>query len=353
MTMAILALALLGLPSLDGARDGQSDETVSYGNVLVRVPPGWTYEKKDEGLFLRPGDLKESEAYIVIIPPGGRAEGNLAEAFEKSWKRAAGARKIQKKSPAREIKTEGGTEGLMSVGLLESDEGIGLITSVAVFKCADRTEAVLALTAQNDVFQRYSEGLGSLLRGLRFKNTELPSYELLLSMGYTETAGKTTVYVLFKDGTWLSKLPDEGLDDLDGAAAKKRYGDFCGTHETKDREITLRRGAQTEVLKPTIDGTWRSAETGQFLRIPTSTGLRFEGRYVPHGGSGEALAFKADGAVAAGASKAGAYEVLNNSMWFTSADGKNRKVSFALLPKAGEKNPEFILLDGKWLRREP
>ncbi len=343
--MAILALAILAAL--------QSDETVSYGNVVVRVPPGWTYEKKNEGLFLRPGDLKETEAYIVIIPPGGRAEGNLAESFEKSWKQAAGSRKIQNKAPAREIKTEGGADGLMSVGLLESGEGIGLITSVAVFKCADRTEAILALTAQNDVFQRYSEALGGLLKGIRFKNIELPSYELLLSMGYTETAGKTTVYVLFKDGTWLPKLPDEGLDDLDGATARKRYGELCGTHETKDKEITLKRGAETEVLKQALDGTYRSTQTGQFVRVPTSTGQRFDGRYAPHGGSGDALVFKGDGAVTEGASKSGAYEILNNTMWLTPADGKNRKLSFAVLPsKAGEKNPEFLLLGGTWYRRD-
>jgi len=342
--MAILALALLAVL--------RADETVSYGNVVVRVPFGWTYEKKNEGLFLRPGDLKETEAFIVIIPPGGRTDGSLAEGFEKSWKQAAGARKILKKAPAREIKTEGGADGLMSVGLLESDEGIGLITSVAVFKCADRTEAILALTAQNDVFQRYSEALGGLLKGVRFKNIELPTYDLLLSMGYTETTGKTTVYVLFKDGTWLSTLPDEGLDDLDGPAARKRYGELCGTHETKDKEITLKRGAQTEVLKQTLDGTWRSVETGQFVRVPASTGQRLEGRYMLHGGSGEPLVFKADGAVIEGASKAGAYEILNNTMWLTSADGKNRKLSFAVLSKAGEKNPEFLLLGGRWFRRE-
>jgi hypothetical protein len=350
--MAILALALLAALSLDTAQDKQADESVSYGNVVVRVPPGWTYEKKHEGLFLRPGDLKDTEAYIVIIPPGGRAEGNLAEDFERSWKQAAGSRKIQKKAPAREIKTEGGADGLMSVGLLESDEGIGLITSVAVFKCADRTEAVLALTAQNDVFQRYSGALGGLLKGIRFKNIELPSYDLLLSMGYTETAGKTTVYVLFKDGTWLPKLPDEGLDDLDGAAARKRYGELCGTHETKDKELTLKRGAEKEVLKQAADGSFRSPETGQFVRVATSTGQRLEGRYTLHGGTGEALVFKADGSVAEGASKPGAYEILNNTMWLTSAEGKNRKLSFAVLTKAGEKNPEFLLLGGKWYRRD-
>jgi hypothetical protein len=332
----------------------QSEETVSYGNVLVRVPAGWSHEKKNEGLYLRPGDLQENEAFIVIIPPGGKADGNLAEEFEKSWKRVAGAKKIVKKAPGRELKTEGGAPGLMSVGLLESDDESRVITTVAVFKCADRSEAVLALTAQDRLFQKYSEPLAALLKGLRFKNIELPTYDLLLSMGYTEKEGKTTVYILFKDGTWLTMLPTEGLDDLDAAAAKKKFGESCGTHETKDRVLTLRRGDAVETLKPTLDGGYRSAESNAvFLKSPTSTGLRFEGTYQLHGGEARVL-FKADGSFeepGTGGPKRGAYEILNNTMWLTTGDA-NRKVSFVLLPKAGDKNPEFILFGGNWYHRE-
>jgi hypothetical protein len=353
--MTIVALALLALP-FGVPQDGQADETVSYGNVLVRVPAGWTHEKREEGLFLRPGDLQPTEAYVVIVPPGGRADGNLSESLEKAWKQVAGAKRIVKKAPGRELKTEGGAPGLMSVGLMEGDDGIRVITSLSVFKCADRTEAVLALTAQDAVFQRYSEALGSLLKGLRFKNTELPSYDLLLAMGYTEKEGKTTVYVLFKDGTWLSLLPPEGLDDLDAAAAKKRYAESCGTHETKDGVMTLRRGARVETFRPTGEAGYgyRSAENAVFQRLPTSTGFRFEGKYVEHGGEVR-MAFKADGAfeeTSGGASKAGAYEILNNTMWLTRADAGSRKLSFVALPKAGDKNPEFILLGGRWFRRE-
>jgi hypothetical protein len=330
----------------------QAEENVSYGNVIVRVPAGWSHEKKNEGLFLQPGDLKENEAYVVIIPPGGKADGNLVEEFEKSWKRVAGAKKIVKKAAGRELKTDGGTPGLMSVGLLEGDDESRVITAVAVFKCADRSEALLALTAQDRVFQKYSEPLGALLKGLRFKNTELPSYELLLSMGYTETSGKTTVYVLYKDGTWLATLPGEGLDDLDAAAAKKAFEASCGTHEMKDGLLTLRRKDAVETLKPTLDGGYRSSESNAvFLRIPTSTGLRFEGDYQLHGGEARML-FKADGSFEEPGAKRGAYEILNNTMWLTSGD-TNRKLSFAVLPKTGEKNPEFILLGGKWYHREP
>jgi hypothetical protein len=212
------------------------------------------------------------------------------------------------------------------------------------------------MSAQDPVFQRYTEGLGSLLKGLRFKNTELPSYDLLLSMGYTEKEGRTSVYILFKDGTWLTKLPEEGLDDLEAAGAKQRYGDACGTHETKDGVMTLRLGSRVETFKPTGEAGYgyRSAENAVFQRLPTSTGLRFEGKYVEHGGEAR-MVFKADGAfeeTSGGATKAGAYEILNNTMWLTEADTGNRKVSFVALPKAGDKNPEFILLKGRWFRRE-
>jgi hypothetical protein len=346
----VLLLALQALPA---------GETVSSGNVIVRLPADWTYEKKAEGLFLRPGDLKEDEALVVIIPPGTKAEGNLAESFEKSWKQVAGERRVVKKAPAREMKTEGGTDGLMSVGLLETAEGVRLITSVAVFKAGDRKEAVLVMSAQDLVFQRYTEALGAILRGLRFKSVELPSYELVVSIGYTDTAGRTTVYVLFKDGAWLPTLPPEGLDDLDGAAARKRFEGSLGTHETKDGVLTLRRGAQVEELKAGNEG-YRSTENGFFQRMPTSSGLRLEGKYVLHGGTGK-LILKADGgfedqgAVFARpeAPVIGGYEIFNNSLYLAGSDQKTRKrLSFVVQPKQGDPNPEFILIQGKWFRKE-
>jgi hypothetical protein len=346
----------------------QAEEAVSFGNVVVRVPADWKFEKKAEGLFLRPGGLKEDEALVVIVPPGTKAEGNLAEGFEKSWKQVAGERRIVKKAPGREMKTEGGTDGLMSVGLLETADGVRLITSVAVFKAGDRTEAVLAMTAQDHVFQRYSEALGSMLKGLRFKNVELPTYDLLVSMGYNDTAGKTTVYVLFRDGTWLPTLPPEGLDDLEGASARKRFEGSFGTHETKDGVLTLRRGIQTEALKLGADGTYRSVENGQFQRVPTSSGVRLEGRYVLHGGTGKFI-LKSDGGFEdLGASSAvfpspalfrdqpettGGYEIFNNSIYMAYAGrDTRRKLSFLVLPKAGDANPEFILIRGYWFKKE-
>src|SRR5688572_13579075 len=230
MSILTFALALL-------VQAPPSDERLAYGNVLLRVPEGWKAETRDEGLYLRPSDLKKDESYVVIIPPGTTADVNLAAGFERTWKQVAGARKTAKKAPEKEIKTEGGVDGLMSVGLMDDAADSRLIAAVALFKPADRFQAVLALTADDRVFQRYSEPFGALIKGLRFRNVELPAYDLVMSMGFTEKAGKTTVYVLFRDGTWLPFLPVGGLDQVDGAKAKSEKA--AGT-----RPPTGRNGSQ-------------------------------------------------------------------------------------------------------------
>ncbi|MBI3854446.1 MAG: hypothetical protein HY293_02015 [Planctomycetes bacterium] len=342
----------------------QAEETVTYGNVVVRLPEGWKVVGKEEGLFLRPGDLKKEESYVVILPPASKADVNLAAGFEKTWKQVLGTRKLAKKAPEKEVKTDGGVDGLLSVGLMDDADDNRLIATVAVFKAGDRFQPVLALTAEDHVFQRYSEAYGALLKGLRFRNLEPANYDLLMSMGYGKSEGKTSVYVLFRDGGWLDRLPAGGLDGLDAAAAKP-----IGTHETKDGVLTLRAGARVDTLKAQADGSYRTAENAQFLRIPPSTGLRLDGRFVLHGGNPETqtIVFKADGSfddrgggaafidpVEARAMKGttGTFEIVNNTITLHYDKTGSKRVSFLVLPKAGDPSVEFILLNGTWFKRE-
>lgn len=337
--VAVLLSVLVQEPS--------SGDPLAYGNVLLRVPQGWKAEPQREGLFLRPSDLKDGEAYVVIIPPGTKADVNLPAGFERTWTQAAGTRKIAKKAPERELKTEGGTDGLMSVGLLDGANGERVIAAVALFKPGDRFQAVLALTAEDPLFQRYSEPLRQLMKDLRFRNVELPAYDLLMSLGFTEKEGKTTLYVLFRDGTWLPSMPPDGLDQLDGPKAKRRFEAAAGTHETKEGVLTLRAGPRTEALRATADGSYRSPELGAFQRVPTSTGFTLDGRYVRHGGT-HALAFKADGTVEE-EGKRGTYEIYNNTLYVSLEGAAVRKVPFVAMPGA---RPEFVYLGSAWYRRE-
>src|SRR5258707_15102102 len=93
------------------------DDTVTSGNVIVRLPAGWKSEPKPEGLYLTPGDLKEDQSYVIIVSPGGKADVNLAEGLEKSWKELEGSGKATNRAPGGETKTESGTEAFFSGGV--------------------------------------------------------------------------------------------------------------------------------------------------------------------------------------------------------------------------------------------
>ena len=316
---AALALLLLLAP--------QDDDVVTYGNVLVRTPEGWKVQARDESLILQP----EGMPFLVMVFPGANAEGTLAESFDKAWKQAAGASKITNKAPGKEMKTEGGIDGLMSVGLLETADGGRMLAAVAVFKPGDRSQTVVALCPRDEVFQRYTEDLGVFLKTLRFRNLELPKYELLVS-----SEAKPRFYVLFKDGPWLSVLPPEGLDGVD----PKKHGAV----------------ADKNPLRPDGEGRYAGADGTPFTRAGASTGLRLQGRYLRQGDEDKpgaaVIGFKADGTFEdVGATEAangtGGYEIFNNSLYLTYRDKRRKKLSWVSPPRAAdEKAPEWILVGG-------
>jgi hypothetical protein len=168
-----------------------------------------------------------------------------------------------------------------------------------------------------------------------------------MSMGYTEKGGKTTVIVLFRDGTCLTTMPADGLDRLEPATAKKRHPEAVGTHETKDGALTVRSGTREDALKLQGDGSYRSAEREQFLKLAPSTGLRLDGKYILHGGAG-GFVFRPDGTYDDEAGKPGTYEIYNNTIYLSAADKTVRRLAFMTL-NAPKK--EFIYLGSAWYLR--
>jgi len=328
------------------------DDTVTAGNVVVRLPAGWKSEQKPEGLYLTPGDLKEDQSYVIIVSPGGKADVNLAEGLQKSWKEFEGSGKVTSRAPGRETKTESGVEGLFSVGILETKDGSRLLISIAIFKPADRLEAVIALSGQDPIFAKYSGELSALLKNLRFKNVELPvPYDLIVS---ADPAAKPTVYVLFKDGSLLSVLPEEGMDGFNLADAKRRFDGSWGTQEAKDGELRLHLVDKGATLKGQADGTWKGPENAAFVKAEPATGLKLDGRYAVKGREDKPessnLVFKPDGSFEDKGSSpplAGTYEIANNTMKLKFPD-RVKNVSFVALQKAGT-----VLINGLWYQRQP
>jgi len=317
------------------------DETVRFGNVLVRLPAGWKSVVKGESLYLTPGDLKEGQDYVVIIGEGGKSDSNLAGVFEKSWKEFEKSGKVSNRAPGRETKTESGADGLFSVGIVESPD-TRLIIGMAVFKAGDRFESVMALSIQDPTFVKYSGELAALLKGLRFRNTEIQAaYDLLVS------ADGKAIYALFKDGAATARLPAEGLDGIDVPSARKRDEETWGTHETKDGVLKITIGDKTATLKAQADGSWSSDDKKGFVRAAPSTGVKLDGRYAIGQPETSSLLFKPDGTfedLGGGAayitpaearlnpSKTGTYEIANNTLKLTYRGFTPKLVSFVSLP---------------------
>lgn len=332
------------------------EETVTAGNVVVRLPSGWKAEAKAEGLYLTPGDLKEDQSYVVIISPGGKADGNLAQGLEKSWKEFEAGGRVTNRAPGRETKTAAGTEGLFSVGIMESKEGTRLIVSIAMFKPADRYEAVIALSAQDPIFAKYSGQLSELLKGLRFRNVELPVptpvYDLFVT---ASTTAAPEAYTLFQDGSALGLLPREGMDGFDLATAKKGSSGRWGTHETKEGAVALRIGDRALALKSQGDGTWKSADGVAFVKAEPSTALKLDGSYLMRGREDKPessiLVFKPDGTFEDRTIKpplTGTYEIVSNTMKLKTAEERTKITSFVATPKS-----ESLLISGIWFVRLP
>lgn len=328
------------------------EETVASGNVVVRLPSGWTTDQKPEGLFLTPGDLREDQSYVVIVSPGGKAEGTLAEGLEKSWKEFETRGKINNRAPGRETKTEGGVDGLFSVGILETKEGGRLIISIALFKPADRFEAVIALSAQDAMFAKYSGPLSTLLKNLRFKNIEIPVptpvYEVYVS------ASSSRAYTLFKDGSALGSIPGEGLDGFDHVGARRRKEGSWGSYLAREGELRIRIGEEAADLKAQADGTWKAADGTSFLKAETSTGLKLDGTYLIKGKEEQpqlSLVFKPDGAFedrTVTPPLAGTYEIASNSLKLKAEGHLPRSISLVAFDKASR-----LLLGGTWFLRLP
>ena len=338
--------------ALAAALPAAQDETVTSGNVVVRLPAGWTSERKPEGLYLTPGDLKENQSYVIIVSPGGKADGTLSEGLDKSWKEFESGGKISNRAPGRETRTEGGTDGLFSVGILDTNDGSRLLLGIALFKPADRFEAVIAMSAQDPVFAKYSGDLATILKNLRFKNVELPvQVDLLVT---ADPGSALSVYALFKDGTLLSGLPEEGFDGFVLPDPKARAGGAWGRYETKDGELRLSVGERVVALKPLRDGAWTGPGEVRIVKAGPVAGLKLDGRYAVKGREDQRessnLVFRPDGSFEdKGAEPAltGTYEISNYTMKLKFPD-RVKSVSFLALPGSAA-----LLINGLWYQKQP
>jgi len=218
-----------------------------------------------------------------------------------------------------------------------------------------------------------------------------PAYELLLTIasglsaspsGGMDFGGGTYVYCLFADGSWRDTAPGRGLSGYDLASERRQHPADFGTWQRTSGVLTLRTPFRQETLYPQADGSLlrkdKEARETTYFRIPSSTGLRFAGRYSREGAAqGQPaifITFRADGTfedhgvvrqlapdevgvryrdisevLGPGS---GSYDVADNTMTLSYADGRRKKTLFVLTPRlASSKEPDAIYLGKVWFKK--
>jgi len=173
---------------------------------------------------------------------------------------------------------EGGTEGLLSVGILDTKDGSRLLVSIALFKPADRLRAVMR--CRRGTASSRSTAEGALLKSLRFRNVELPAYELVACRRATLCRWPSSSRT---DGAFQGCPRRPG--PFRSRVAKKRFEARGERMNTKDGEVRIVFGDKTVALS-------RAA-------TPCAQGCSFDGtppgREVFDGGKPGEIVFKADG----------------------------------------------------------
>ena len=399
----------------------QAGDTVAFENISFQLPAGWKQAAQHQDLFLTPGALVAGQSFVIAIAhETDSTTGTLAEGLEQAWQIFAGeGSTISGRTPPTDVKTAAGVPGLSSSGVLQT-RGTRVFVTVTVFKPQDRFRTIAALANNKAAAKTYRLAFGGLIESLEFregafvasrptpdtapgaatqaaptgdKNGVSPRYELLLTFasglsasptGGSDYGGGTYVYCVFAEGSWLSTAPNRGLDGYDLTAEQRKHSADFGTWQRSNGVLTLHTSSRFETLYPQSDGNYirkdKEAREGTYFKVPTSTGLRFAGRYIKEGQrdgpSTVSITFRDDGTFQdngvvhmimpdeVGVSYrdisevlgpgSGTYAIANNTMTLSYADRRRKEMLFILTPKlAAKKDPDAIYIGKVWFKKSP
>ena len=372
------------LASLAGASAAQT--------ASIRLPAGWVQEERNGFVFLSPRDLPGGESYIVLVGPQTSSNSGPRAQLDQFWNALGKADDI---SSATNSVAVSGVSALVRAGMTQN-QGVRRFNTVVVLGPRERYRLVAAVSDSEATDEKYRAVLVGFLHelagqthaqaghsaGVAAASAAAP-YELLLT--FAVVPGRPPgayVYCLFNDGSWLAKAPREGLERFDLAANhRSRPADF-GTWQQTGGVITLRTQYRQETLHLQSDGTYlrqdAQAREGTYFRVPPSTGLRFEGRYLREGqsdGPGTPwIAFRADGTFVDGGVVRtlvpdeigvayrdiaevlhpgfGTYRISNNTLVLSYADRRRKPMLFLVAPRQPEgRDPAAVYVAGSWLKR--
>lgn len=172
--------------------------------------------------------------------------------------------------------------------------------------------------------------------------------------------------VFFPDGTWLWRLPQEGLENFDAARYRREFPSFWGTYRVSGAQVILRldEGSSETIAQRDRNGGLNIPGRAVLFPVAKLTGQRFAGEYAREAGAFPPIVFRADGTFEdRGALSAvglagpdmmfmnvppgrGEYRIADNTLTLRYADGRVLRV-VVFVPERGfsGQTPRAIVLN--------
>lgn len=400
--------------------EAAAQELQRAGSALLAPPYGWVRSiSGDIVSFAPPGD---EGAAVLRVLPGEELREDLPSWFERRWTALLARYRALQVSPPVPWRSPHG-DALIVTAALE-DHGGGR-SFVLFFSLAQRSrvQPIVVVSRTPDAVDRYGPLLDAVFQSVRLLPPgELPSPRVVeladaieepppggvaafqppgpdmpepaggpgvlqglyvgLRLGPALAGTSREDYMtFFPDGTWMWRLPQEGLDGLDRARAQREFPNFWGTYRVVGDRVLLRLNTGTGEMVARRDASGRLEIPNQSALFPVArlNGLRLEGVYARERGNFPAIAFAADGtfedmgamgAVGLAAPDMmsldvppgrGTYGIANNTLTLAYADGRRLRVGMFVPDPAFETGqPPAIVLNrysldrvqpgGRWRR---
>lgn len=312
----------------------------SFENIRYRPPAGWRVERRGQSVVLAPTMTFPGEVLQVMLLPGRKSSGTLAEQFAATWPELValfGATSMRTVDGAPYTLDEPGRsrrgwEYLRGNGGMMTDRA-RLSVDVYLIRAGDRLERVVVVTEEfranlltlvATMNPAHKQAIRRFIYTLDFAN--LPSAPVIAPATLTKaTSGawggssmsfgayKATFAVLFDDGTAFfgPHFPTEGLDGIDPSIEEPRSPRYWGryTMNGDSGEIRMPYGSIPfrrvgRALEVTPAGT-----PHRFAPLALPTAGQLEGRWCL--GDGQCLEFMPGGRFRDG----GAVRVLEHATY--------------------------------------
>jgi hypothetical protein len=391
--MMRLLCSIFAVGAILGAQESQPDTQV--GDLLFKMPPGWSRVQKQNVTALIPPGLPPGKTAYLALFPAAELKSGLREWFDAEWATISKDYRVLEGGQATP-RNENGMEGISATAAVTDRAGTRWAVFFGGIRNGTRVQPLLFMSSAFELYEQQQNGLRVFFTSVRLSPAgPAPPEPREAAVGangrldgiyrefsdYDAVANKTRsggyrYQTFYPDGRYVGKLPDQGMDNDDTADMRLSplsWGTYTlsGNQGTVQFPVSMPYRTKPDVMHFTVcQGGHMINATGCQVD-PTLSSFRLDGGdgavlrgtfhrpgYQMQYGPKQGIAFTADGHFADegflkaapvvrrdargnfgfddGVPGRGTYHVGHYTLTLSYSDGRVKRVTFYMDPGASK-----------------